>query len=940
VSGENGRQIFSGLVEYPLPAKPGVKDYVFYCGNLGSFGAEAKKLFDQHWPAHVAKTAATLQDVLSALQTEVASAGVTQIRELVLVAHGHANQLFFPVVAGGATVDPVYGCVSAWSLAKLQDDIAAQFASFDQARQAVVPHLLADSWVTIRACNIGNSAEAMYALYSFFGGRANVYAPTKYMVFADSPIKPGNRIDSKFGFYDYLVKQHFLSSSEHTPKRQAAIVADLIDPEFFSQPFPLATAQLTGGDLGQAAAYQQLVDGLNHYRVSAELTAAFAAGGHQLSASPQVVSANDTAIDLSATTPGTRSVWYVRDTSLPDGAQTVDLVYQIRDEIDAGGTSTLAASAQLALSSAYPSVPVQLFFDQDDDDAFNAVVARLAGYADQGRYADQKYKDAFHAIQALLNAGRWTDGTTDITAAVNTGLDNAGFDALPDPPPPIQTTAGPAAWRVPTTPPLTIAVESVAAPDGSPLHTLVIRVDLSPQALADQQLGVILSGGRVPHTPGTEIAAYLDRFTADQLAGFIDYLRSAYRPAYAYYIDHALAAIERKRDFLTWMTTQPDFTDPLPAHLIMRPNENHDVTQVAFRFDFNDNWREVTQHSRYTATVQTDLFREEPLTAKLHLTGTWICGTLPPDSRYVSRAELRAAQSPGFEQYFATQSKTVFEPQPAQVDQGCADLQAALQKWKELRDADATPDVQQQELEHLPGEDRKSAWEWMKETLEPLHMGTELWDMVLEPHIEYRVVATEFAEHWVTKHIETEWLKDWLGESFGTAAKALEVVAWIKVPFDMWMEFAEAQAEAAEYWDIVGQLVAIRQWVRKLIDLTVQGPFPADLHIDIGGEEQAIDSWRAEQHAAHSMFNIQMVPPFPAELKDGYARAAVSFGRIGPQIVVQADKYLSEKISESGLSPCSLKALTDFGLYNPDELRRKVIRKFAEAVRDSMPPVL
>jgi hypothetical protein len=199
--------------------------------------------------------------------TEVTSSGVTQIRELVLVAHGNASQLFFPVVPAGANVDPVYGCVSAWSLAKLQDDIAGQFASFDQARKAVVPHLLDDSWVTLRACNIGNSAEAMYALYSFFGGRANVYAPTKYMVFADSPIKPGNRIDSKFGVYDYLVKQHFLSSSEHTPKRQAAIVTDLVDPEFFSQPFQLATAQLTGGDPAEATAYQQLADGLNRYRV-------------------------------------------------------------------------------------------------------------------------------------------------------------------------------------------------------------------------------------------------------------------------------------------------------------------------------------------------------------------------------------------------------------------------------------------------------------------------------------------------------------------------------------------------------------------------------------------------------------------------------------------------------------------------------------------------
>lgn len=942
MSNAAGRQIFADLVEYPLPAKPGAKDYVFYCGSLGEFGAEAKKLFDKHWPAHVAKTAATLQDVMTALRAEVTSGGVQQIRELVLVAHGNANQLFFPVVPAGANVDAVYGCVTEGSLAKLQGDLQSRFPSFGDARKAVVPHLLDDSWVTIRACNIGNSAEALYALYSFFGGRANVYAPTKYMVFADSPIKPGNRIDSKFGVYDYLVKQHFLSSSEHTPKRQAAIVTDLVDPEAFSQPFQLATAQLTGGDLAVAAAYQQLVAGLNQYGVSDELKTAFAAAGHPLSTSPHVVSANDTIIDPSTAPTRTRSAWYVRDTSLPDGADTVDLVYQIRDETNDGGTSTLEANAQLAVASAYPSFPFQLFFDQFDDDAFGAVVGTLAGYAGQGRYADQRYKDAFAAFHALLDTGTWTDGTNDITTAVNSGLANAGFDPLPDPLPPIQKAADEDAWVIPTTPPLKVAVELEAAPDGSPLHTIVIRVDLAENALAAQQLGVVISRGRVPHTPGTEIAAYLDRFTADELASFMDYLRSAYRPAYAYYLDHALAAIERKRDFLTWAAAQPDFTDPLPAHLILRPNENHDLTEVAYSFDFNDNWREVKQHSKYTATVGTDLFAEESLTDKLHLTGTYPCGTLPPDSRYFSRAELRALQSPGFEQYFAAQAKRVFEPQPAPIDQGCADFRIALQKWKELRDANTPPHVETQRLEELLGEDRKSAWERLHETLETLHLGTEIWDMFMKPHIEYRVVTMHFAEHWVKKHIETEWLKDWLAESFKATAEILEVLAWIKVPFDMWMEFAEAQEETAKYWDLIGQLVAIRQWLRALETLTYTAPFPSELQIDIGGEDQAVARWVAEQRAEvddglHGA--VWVNPPFN-DLVGGYGRAAVAFGRIGPQIVEQADKYLSEKIAESGLSPCSLKALTDFGVYDPDELRRKVIRKFAEAVRNSLPQVL
>jgi hypothetical protein len=935
VSLAEGRQIFDGLVEYPLPAKAGVKDYVFYCGDLQGFGLGAKKLFDKHWPAHVPKTATTLQDVMSALQTEVTTGGVDQIRELVLVAHANVNQLFLPVVAAGPGVDAAYGCVSAWSLAKLQNDIEGKFSAFDLARKAVVAHLLDDSWVTIRACNFGNSAEALYALYSFFGGRANVYAPTKFMVFGDWAIKPGYRIESKFGVYDYLVKQHFLSSNEHTPKRQAAIVTDLVDPESFAEPFQLATAQMTGGDLGQAAAYQQLVSGLDQYSVTSELRAAFAAAGHPLSAGAQVVSANATAIDPQTAPPGRNAVWYVGDTSFPDGAETIDLVYQVRDETDGGGMSTLTASAQLAVDSAYASIPVQLFFDNRDDDAFWGVLAKLAGYADVGPYADPKYKDAYDAIQTLLNDGTWTDGTNDIAKPVNDGLRNAGYDELPDPLPPIQLAPNPSKWLIPLTPVGLVALIGLEpARDGSALHAIVIGLDLDKDALQDQQKGVIQDRGRVPHTPGTEIAAYLDRFTADQLASFIDYLRSAYRPAYAYYVAHAMAAIERKRDFLTWETAQPDFTDPLPKYAMLRPNENADIGKVAFDFDFNDNWREVKQHSKYTATVNTDLFKEESLTDKLHLSVPYICGTLPPDSVYFSRDELKAVQSQGFESYFAASAaKTVFDLPTAPVDQGCIELEAVLQKWKEMQDANESPDVQQKTLEDMVGSDHVSGWERLKRTLEPFHMGTELWDITGKPHIEYRVVLTEYLER-KFEHV-------WLGHAFEAAGWILEVYSTIKVPFDLWMEGMEAQEEGAQLWDARGQVVAIRQWCLELMNLTVRvAPFPTELHIDIGGEDQAVDRWVAEQQAEHPLFNILTVPTeFATELNAGYARAAVSFGRIGPQIVEQADKFITQQIAESGLSPCSIDALTKVGLFDLDSLRRKVIWNFAQAVRDSMPPL-
>jgi hypothetical protein len=185
-------------------------------------------------------------------------------------------------------------------------------------------------------------------------------------------------------------------------------------------------------------------------------------------------------------------------------------------------------------------------------------------------------------------------------------------------------------------------------------------------------------------------------------------------------------------------------------------------------------------------------------------------------------------------------------------------------------------------------------------------------------------------------------VKEWLMESFGTSAEIIEVLGWIKVPFDLWMKAAEAQVETAQDWDVIGQLVAIRQWLRELSTLAKTAPFPSELNIDIGGADQAVKRWRAEQHAEvdDGFHGAVWTDPPMADLTDGYARAAVAFGRIGPQIVEQADKYVSETMAESGLSSCSIQALIDFGVYDLDAFRRGVIQQFADGFRNSLPLVL
>jgi hypothetical protein len=381
---KRGREIFTQRVEYPLPAKPGVKDYVFYFVEAKGYGLGARKFMGRHYKNHIAKDASSLEQMFALLHAEIASGQVTQIRELALVAHGNAVQLFFPILNAAQGVDPVYNCLTEYSISQLQVDMkAGQFASMSQARKEVAARMLDDSWVTIRACNVGKSGKILYALYALFGGRANVYAPTQYMFFGDCAVGPDQRVTTKFGVYDYLVKQHFLATSEHTLQRQAAIITDLLDPESYSMPFVLASAQPTGGNAADLAAYSKLVDELNAFRLSDDMRARFQAQGFALSAGASVVrSARFTNIDVPQ-----RAVWFILDRTVQSDGANYDLVYEIHDQPGTGDqpTDTLEARARIAsLVSSNASFPFQLFFDQDTDDEFKGIVVRLAGYADGG----------------------------------------------------------------------------------------------------------------------------------------------------------------------------------------------------------------------------------------------------------------------------------------------------------------------------------------------------------------------------------------------------------------------------------------------------------------------------------------------------------------------------------------------------------------------------
>jgi hypothetical protein len=328
-----GGQLFTDRVEYPLPKQTGVRDYVFYLIDDKKFAEGARKFHAKFYTNHVKADVKSLEAVIASLAAQV-DAGITHIREVVIVAHGNPLGLLSPVVSGVTETNlKEFKYITAFALALLQNDLrAGKFQAFQRNRQKVVSHLGDDSWITVRACNFGRSQEAMYALYSFFGGRANVYAPMLYQFFGSPPITFGMRIDNRLHAHEHLVKQHFFPRDVHTLDRKDAIVTALLDPGTFTEPFAIASRPLDDTAPDQSKAYQQLIEQLNTRTVSAALTQAFAEHDFTLTPRPKV-----TVVMWSTN-------WQVTD-EYPHEGTTYEIQYTVYERLEGASSNRPERSA-------------------------------------------------------------------------------------------------------------------------------------------------------------------------------------------------------------------------------------------------------------------------------------------------------------------------------------------------------------------------------------------------------------------------------------------------------------------------------------------------------------------------------------------------------------------------------------------------------------------
>ena len=384
----SGKAIFDQRVEYPLPKRAGVRDYVVDLIPADDEYAEsARKFLGRFYRGHRTGSARSLEELIGFLRTDLD--GVTQLRELVIVCHAAPSGLIFPIVRNTSAGDPEFQNVTALGLARLQKEFrSGRRTDFDARRAFVAQRLKEDSWITIRACRPGQGADVMYALFSFFGGRANVYAPAEYMFFGDHPIESGTRVASSVDVHDHLVKQRLFPSDVHTPERQDGIVAAVVDPGRFGEPFDLASTRIDETTSEAAIRYRTFVAQLDRRRIDPGLRTIFADQGHELS--------KRVSVRLSRRS----EAWIVTDdVDHPD--LKARLTYDVAEEVEASGTrqvATLRASATIvdrdrpaaieddakqrgpSAVSYGPTFPVQLFFLQGDKNQFAGLIEKLAGY--------------------------------------------------------------------------------------------------------------------------------------------------------------------------------------------------------------------------------------------------------------------------------------------------------------------------------------------------------------------------------------------------------------------------------------------------------------------------------------------------------------------------------------------------------------------------------
>jgi hypothetical protein len=929
---ERGKALFEQRVEYPLPKKRGVRDYVFYFVN-DDYGQAARAFFTKHYPNHVGKSVSSLEELIDALHSDVTSGGVSHIREVVIVSHGDGHGLKLPILRGTSTTNLAeFRTLWVYSLAWLQEDFAKdnpRVVSFKKRRAAVVAHLRDDSWVTVRACQFGYAAQAMYALFSFFGGRANVYAPREFQFFGPIPIMPGARLENGLQVHEHLVRQHFLPRDVHTPERKNAIVQYIVNPGWFSEPFALASRRQDDSSSSEALEYQRLVQSLNSRKIGDALKSKFGAHDHLLSSVAKVrVKARD------------RS-WLVTDRSKHE-REIRDIEYHIDEEFDSGearvtlrAAATLAAVDSKQLRGLRRNEPVQLFFYQSQNIRFKGKLGEpLEAYLEEhGRLVDEEeFKTIFGQLPEAT-------GPVEIPPAIRARFTaKAGVELSTAAR--IRMVAKQQKWAVEDGDLYSIRAEQVLTLEGIVGHQLWAYREWSNKVdRIRYQVEFTAKEGEAPDTPGPELAAYLDRLSVDDLMALIDHLRAPYRPEHSFYLHHVQEAIKRKKDYPQWSLAR-GAGDPIPTlnpYEALYAGEVDDKRFVAYDFNFNAIWQEVKASHPSLGSFRTDLFAEENLPKKLDIdiSDRKRFVEIAADSPYTNLDDLRRLESEGRERYVAVQKVETYFPGLDEPGLSCAELEEILTTWKELQGLE--PEEVKRRLELEKASDGKSFLEHILYFVVDkfLKVDAVTWTAeLIEMPILKQGLFEMLAVHILRRPVHTE-----LGAATTIGALCRFLPAFF-IALELWHHSIEPDEKARELWEHIGKLTAIRQWLRELKLRALSDRFPDNLDIDLsvaGDDRPWTARYMMEQEAEGNV--REFVFWNDGRIKKGFEEGVRIMERTTREILAQADDHIDAVLRELRISSCEAKVLNDVGLLDMRKIRGQVVHIIADMYLTKTPKV-
>jgi hypothetical protein len=937
-----GKELFAQRLEYPLPKKAGTKDYVFYFIARGDpYRDSGEKFFARFYKQHIAKDVHSLEELIDVLAAEV-DRGTTHIREIVIFAHANALGLLMPVLKGVLDANlREYKYVTAFSLACLQRDIeAGKFASLKANRAKVLGKLRDASWVTVRACNFGRSEEGMYALYAFFGGKANVYCPIQFQYFGTTPITEGMKFENHLEVHEHLARQHFFPKDVHTLERKDAVVTAIVDKAKFSEPFEIARMRIEGAPPDEVAAYEPLVDQLNARTVGAPVRTAFDANGFTLPTKP--------AVDVLSS----NTHWTITQRNFRHEDATITVLYDIYESIEFDKRNRRIAVLRAGASiedkvSGRETVPIQLFFSGAQNDAFRGKVLLLAAYTDDPLQPDDKAR--FDAVRTALEQGSLAAGTIDIEAELE---NETKIDLAPGTKPVKVSSTGSVeapriTWAVSDNQNrFRIQLEHPLTPDDQPAHTITVYADYADQReRIMEQYRAIAHNGTNPDCPGTELAASFDRLSLDDLLDVLEHLRSPYKPTHAYYIQHVQAALARKKEFRQWMIDHV----PVPETLMTDPrtglsrSEDQDYTALSYSFEFSSVWAEVKSSNPPKTPIRNDLFAEEDLAKTFNIveqamTNRHEVPDLDPDSPATDVEELRALERVGFEP-FSTADKDIVqhgprvEPRPPT----CAEFAVIIEQWKQVKDLE--PEAMREALESVTTPDGRTYFEVLSGLKTHVKAWLKILDVTLPKKFDFVVMSKKDVVKLAFKRVPFLVKLETLGT-------LLEIEFVFTIPFAMWMDFAEAQVEASRFMYLKGRMTAFRQWLRELGRLADKkgANFPPSIDIDLKDVFPSLEDYYVARYMDER--SAEFLNPDPAEVilfatdfKEGFDDQALQMPFLGEYIMRETDEALAELMRQSDLDSCMVEVLRREGVVDLTLARAQIIEQFADEMLNRLPPI-